>query len=310
MSRYGMAGVLGGVLVFGAAGLVHADNGKLDSRLEDRVENNLKNQGKFNGLDADVEDGVVTLKGEVATSADRARAERLARNAGARKVVNQLEVDPDKAAARVQERAEARKDAIDERAERQKDAIDRQTEATKDKLENGGTTRVVVDGKREPARVTTRKDRDDKVADPWVTTKVKTKILADDLLDKSEIDVDTAHDGVVTLTGHVPSAAAETRALELARNTEGARQVVDKLDVRPVKLSDGEVTAKVKSRLEHEDMLDKATINIETEDSGVVTLKGAVPSAAAETRALELTRTTEGVRKVVDKIDVKAPVVK
>jgi osmotically-inducible protein OsmY len=309
MSRYGMAGVLGGVLVFGAGGLVQADNSNLDTRLEERVENNLKNQGKLNGLDADVDDGVVTLKGEVATSADRARAERLARNAGARRVVNQLEVDPDKAAARLTERAEARKDAIDERAERQKDAIDRQTEVAKDRLEHGGTARV-VERKREPARVTTRRDRDDKVADPWVTTKVKTKILADDMLDRSEIDVDTSNDGVVTLKGTVPSAAAEARALELARSTDGARQVVDRLDVREPKLTNGEVTAKVKSRLEDEDMLDKATINIETQGDGVVTLQGTVPSSTAETRALELTRTTAGVHKVVDKIDVKAPIVK
>jgi osmotically-inducible protein OsmY len=308
MSRYGMAGVLGGMLVFGAAGLVQADNSKLDSRLEERVENNLKDQGKFNGLDADVDNGVVTLKGEVATSSDRARAERLARNAGARRVVNQLEVDPDKAAARLQERAEAKKEAIDERAERQKDAIDRQTAASKERLENGGSARVVD---RQPARVSTPRDRDNNVADPWVTTKVKTKILGDDLLDKSEIDVDTNRDGVVTLTGHVPSAAAEARALELARTTEGTRRVVDKLEVRvPAKLTDSEVTAKVKTRLQDEDMLDKATINIDTEDDGVVTLKGSVPSAAAETRALELTRTTDGVRKVVDKIDVKAPIVK
>jgi hyperosmotically inducible protein len=131
-----------------------------------------------------------------------------------------------KTAARIEERAEAKKEAIDDRAERQKEAVDRQAEVAKDRLDRKPTAST-----NPPAPVVTP-TRNKDVVDPWITTKVKTKILADDLLDKSEINVDTTNDGVVTLKGTVPSVAAETRALELARTTEGVRTVVDRLEVK------------------------------------------------------------------------------
>jgi osmotically-inducible protein OsmY len=226
MLKLGFAGLLGSALLLGA-GTVGATNDTVDDKLEKRVEAKYTDTTLSN-LNVDVEKGVVTLTGEVATTAERARAERLARKAGARRVVNKLEVDTDKTAARIEDRAEAKKEAIDERADRQKEAVDRQAEAAKDRLDkkplpvNDGNTTVRVE--------TPRKDKD--VVDPWITTKVKTKILADDLLDKSEINVDTTNDGVVTLKGTVPSVAAETRAMELARTTEGVRTVVDRLEVK------------------------------------------------------------------------------
>jgi len=226
MLKLGLAGLLGSALLLGA-GTVGATNDTVDDKLEKRVEAKYTDTTLSN-LNVDVEKGVVTLTGEVATAAERTRAERLARKAGARRVVNKLEVDTDKTAARIEDRAEAKKEAIDERADRQKEAVDRQAEAAKDRLDkkplpvNDGNTTVRVE--------TPRKDKD--VVDPWITTKVKTKILADDLLDKSEINVDTTNDGVVTLKGTVPSVAAETRALELARTTEGVRTVVDRLEVK------------------------------------------------------------------------------
>jgi osmotically-inducible protein OsmY len=226
MLKLGFAGLLGSALLLGA-GTVGATNDTVDDKLEKRVEAKYTDTTLSN-LNVDVEKGVVTLTGEVASTAERTRAERLARKAGARRVVNKLEVDTDKTAARIEDRAEAKKEAIDERADRQKEAVDRQAEAAKDRLDkkplpvNDGNTTVRVE--------TPRKDKD--VVDPWITTKVKTKILADDLLDKSEINVDTTNDGVVTLKGTVPSVAAETRALELARTTEGVRTVVDRLEVK------------------------------------------------------------------------------
>ena len=231
MSKLGLTGLLGGTLLLGA-GTAWADNNTVDDKLEKRVEA-AYNDTTLSHLDVDVDEGVVTLTGEVATTAEKTRAERMARKAGARRVVNKLEIDTDKTAARIDDRAQAKKEAIDERAERQKEAVDRQAEAAKDRLDRRPTAsndnRPAADNR--PAPVVTP-NRDKNVVDPWVTTKVKTKILADDLLDKSEINVDTTNDGVVTLKGTVPSVAAETRALELARTTEGVRTVVDRLEVK------------------------------------------------------------------------------
>ena len=69
-------------------------------------------------------------------------------------------------------------------------------------------------------------------SDPGVTTAVKAKLAADDTVKAYRIDVDTK-DRVVTLSGAVDTQAAHTRAVELAKNTEGVRDVVDRLTVTP-----------------------------------------------------------------------------
>ena len=63
-----------------------------------------------------------------------------------------------------------------------------------------------------------------------LTAKVKSKIALDDTLDGSRIQVST-NDSRVTLTGTVINEAQHRRALDLARETEGASSVVDHLSV-------------------------------------------------------------------------------
>src|SRR5687767_15362363 len=63
-------------------------------------------------------------------------------------------------------------------------------------------------------------------SDPGITTAVKAKLAADDTVKSYRIDVDTK-DRVVTLSGQVDTAVAKARAVELARSTEGVRDVVD-----------------------------------------------------------------------------------
>jgi hypothetical protein len=63
-----------------------------------------------------------------------------------------------------------------------------------------------------------------------LTAKVKSKITLDDTLDGSRIQV-TTDDGRVTLTGTVITEVQHRRALDLARETEGASSVVDHLSV-------------------------------------------------------------------------------
>ena len=66
--------------------------------------------------------------------------------------------------------------------------------------------------------------------DPGITTSVKSSFAADDTVKAYQIDVDT-REGVVTLSGNVPSEAARQRAVALARETDGVRNVVDNLTV-------------------------------------------------------------------------------
>jgi hyperosmotically inducible protein len=64
-----------------------------------------------------------------------------------------------------------------------------------------------------------------------LTAKIKSKMMLDDYVKARTIDVDTSG-GVVTLTGVVESAAERERAVRLARETDGVKRVVDKLEIR------------------------------------------------------------------------------
>jgi hyperosmotically inducible protein len=73
-------------------------------------------------------------------------------------------------------------------------------------------------------------------SDAGITTAVKNKLIADDLVKARQINVDTT-DKVVTLTGDVRTEAEESRALQIARDTNGVRDVVDQINVVPEQAS-------------------------------------------------------------------------
>lgn len=63
-----------------------------------------------------------------------------------------------------------------------------------------------------------------------LTAKIKSKMALDDLVQARAIDVTTSGH-VVTLSGSVRSAAERDRAVQLAKETEGVTQVVDRLTI-------------------------------------------------------------------------------
>jgi osmotically-inducible protein OsmY len=69
------------------------------------------------------------------------------------------------------------------------------------------------------------------VAEGSLTTKIKAKMALDDTVKALAIDVDT-NGSVVTLTGTVHSEAERTKAVQLARETDGVTQVHDRLVIR------------------------------------------------------------------------------
>jgi hyperosmotically inducible protein len=68
------------------------------------------------------------------------------------------------------------------------------------------------------------------LAEGALTAKIKSKMALDDTVQSRTIDVSTSGH-VVTLSGHVRSEAERARALQLARETAGVTQVVDRLKV-------------------------------------------------------------------------------
>jgi len=69
------------------------------------------------------------------------------------------------------------------------------------------------------------------VDDSWITTKVKAAILNEPSLKVMQINVET-YKGVVQLSGFVDSAAAGTRAVEVARTVKGVTSVKNDTRVR------------------------------------------------------------------------------
>jgi len=68
------------------------------------------------------------------------------------------------------------------------------------------------------------------LTDSVTTTKLKSEYLTDDTLRKGDIAV-TTNNGVVTLSGTVPSEDARKRAVDIARGQDGVMRVEDKLTV-------------------------------------------------------------------------------
>lgn len=153
--------------------------------LEDRVLRRLETNPMVRkyDIDVDVAGNVVTLSGEVATAAQKAEAERLAKIDGVSRVDSRIDVDADA-----------------------------------DKT----VSKRIADGFNKAG---------EKITDGWITTKVNWFFIGEDLLEDSEIDVETK-DQVVTLKGFVKSTAGRARAVELAKATDGVKDVVDQLQVQ------------------------------------------------------------------------------
>ncbi len=157
-------------------------------------------------IDVDTKDAVVTLNGAVDTAAARTRAVELARGTdGVRDVVDRLTVTPGTTPTT----------GVDDKVSGEAREASREADAKTDRAKRDGDTT----------------DRDgNSVGDAGLTTKVKTKFLADNDISGLKIDVDSKN-GIVTLTGNVPTAAEKALALKVAKSTDGVKSVVDRLKV-------------------------------------------------------------------------------
>jgi BON domain len=69
------------------------------------------------------------------------------------------------------------------------------------------------------------------LANGGITAKIKAKIALDDTVKALDVNIDT--DGaIVTVSGTVDSGAQRERILQLARETDGVKQVVDRIQMR------------------------------------------------------------------------------
>ena len=75
-------------------------------------------------------------------------------------------------------------------------------------------------------------------SDAGITTAVKSKLIADDMVKAYKVDVDTQKK-VVTLSGEVDTQAQREHAVLIARNTNGVADVIDQLRVTPAAATSG-----------------------------------------------------------------------
>jgi osmotically-inducible protein OsmY len=144
-------------------------------------------------IDVDVKNGMVTLQGSVPNEAARAKALEIAKGAdGVKGVTDQLRIAPDTDLTKASDKA------------------------------NKAADHAAADSKKAGR----------KADDGWIKSKIYAQYMSEwtTLLDDSDIDVDVAK-GVVTLKGTVKSAAARTKAVSIAKGTDGVKSVKNLLTV-------------------------------------------------------------------------------
>jgi hyperosmotically inducible protein len=188
-----------------------------DSTIDDRIESRISKDPTLKSykVDVSVDNGIVTLTGAVPTEAARRKATQLATMTGVSRVDNQLVVDPaapKNLKSTIGTAGEKTKDGAVKVGEKTKDGAVKVGEKTKEGLSKTGEA----------------------ITDGWITSRVHSKFVGEDLLKGSDINVDT-NDHVVTLKGTVTSQAARARAIAQAKEVEGVHRVVDQLTIGPKK---------------------------------------------------------------------------
>ena len=171
-------------------------------------------------IDVDVKAGMVTLQGTVPNAAARARAIAIVKGAdGVKGVTDQMRIamdhssmdrSMDKAAGKMDKAA----DKAAHKADKAEDKAERAADKTADKTASAAkkTGRAIDDG--------------------WIKSKIYAQFMADwnTVLNDSDIDVDVDK-GMVSLSGTVKSAGARTKAVAIAKGTDGVKSVKDMLKV-------------------------------------------------------------------------------
>ena len=88
----------------------------------------------------------------------------------------------------------------------------------------GGVMAQDADHDRHDRTATENTDSDQPMSDTWITTKVKSSLLADSDVAGLDVEVETVN-GVVHLRGDVDSQAQIDRAVEIARDIDGVTNV-------------------------------------------------------------------------------------
>src|SRR5262245_15318798 len=142
--------------------------------------------------------------------------------------------------------------------------------------------------------------------DATVTTSVKNKLAADPTTSAARINVDTSN-GVVTLSGAVPTTAEKAEAERIARNTQGVTKVVNNITVERVDsanggtISDDAIPTSIESQFVANGIIGT---NVDVKN-GEVTITGEVDNAQEKSKAEQIARQASGVKSVKNQLTIK-----
>ena len=144
------------------------------------------------------------------------------------------------------------------------------------------------------------------VDDSTITTRINHEMLKDDVVKARQIDVDTIG-GHVTLTGVVATREESARATKIARSVSAVKSVTNNIQIGERSFgnvwSDNVLGNKIKAKLIAEPEVRSMNIDVDVY-LGVVTLTGVVSSKYQKERAIEISRNTDGIVKVIDNLKV------
>ena len=155
----------------------------------------------------------------------------------------------------------------------------------------------------------TQKSLGERVDDTIVLGKVKAALVREPDTKALQINVEVVR-GIVQLNGFVVSKVEQARAAAVARGVEGVEKVHNNLvidkqrDTLGSEIDDTAITAKVKAALSESSETSAMRIHVQTANKAVL-LGGFANSRAEKDAAARVARSVNGVRSVLNKIDVK-----
>ncbi len=142
------------------------------------------------------------------------------------------------------------------------------------------------------------------LSDINITASIKRKLFEESDVNSTRVNVVTEH-GKVTLTGTVTDEQIEEKVISIAKNTNGVKEVVSKIEIGSKNItSDARITTLIKLRLLEDEHLSSLDIHVITVN-GKVTLTGVVPDKESNKRAIGIAKLTNGVKQVESKLSIK-----
>jgi len=147
------------------------------------------------------------------------------------------------------------------------------------------------------------------IDDSVVTAKVRSALLADEVVRSFEFKVETRK-GEVQLSGFAANQVQIDRAIEVARAVPGVKSIDNKMNLMGTattlgnEVDDGIITTQVKTALLADSYVKSADIAVKTR-KGEVQLSGFVDNQGQIDRATEVARGVKGVRTVGNEMSIK-----